>query len=172
MFCQVLLAAVFAAAVFGKARSRTAFASFTRDLPRFGLPGGSAAAPVGLGIVLAEAATVGLLFAVPLSGFLLALVMLLGFSTGIAIALRRGERVPCRCFGSSRNPVGVPHLIRNGLLAGAAIVGALIELAWSGGQPETALRLVAAILGALSGLLLTRWDDLLFALRGTRSTHS
>ncbi len=172
MFCTVLLAVVFALAAFSKVRNPTAFEGFTRSLPRFGLPQRLARAPVGFAFIGTEAATIVLLFAVPGWGFLLAAAMLLAFSAGLANALARGEQTTCRCFGSTGELISLHHLVRNGILVVVAMVGGLGCLVWPASSPVTPVQLLSAALGALSGLLITRWDDLLYVIRGSRSSHS
>ena len=46
-----------------------------------------------------------------------AIVLLLAFTTLIAIRLRQGRRPPCACFGAwSTRPIGAQDLIRNAVL--------------------------------------------------------
>jgi hypothetical protein len=111
-------------------------------------------------------------FVVPRCGFVLAACMLVGFSAAIGVALKRGEQVACRCFGSSGPGVGPEHIVRNGILVGVAVVGALNGLAWPASSPESAVQILLAAIGAFLGILITRWDDLLFIARGLRSSHS
>jgi hypothetical protein len=50
-----------------------------------------------------------------------ALLLLLGFSVAIGLAMRRGERPDCGCFGSSSSsPIGPGTLARNAALAALA----------------------------------------------------
>lgn len=49
----------------------------------------------------------------------------MAFTVAIVVALRRGRRVPCRCFGASAVPVGPGHLARNAVLLAAATAGAV-----------------------------------------------
>lgn len=56
-----------------------------------------------------------------------ALVLLTTFSVLIAVRLRAGERPACACFGQwSASPLGAHHLLRNGALAGLAVVAAVL----------------------------------------------
>jgi hypothetical protein len=51
------------------------------------------------------------------------LVLLVGFSAAIGLSLWRGRRPPCHCFGQlSTTPIGWPTLVRNGVLAGLALL--------------------------------------------------
>jgi hypothetical protein len=56
-----------------------------------------------------------------------AIVLLVGFSGLIVARLRAGERPPCACFGQwSATPIGAHHLVRNGVLAGLAVVAGVL----------------------------------------------
>jgi hypothetical protein len=85
-------------------------------------------------------------------------------AAGVAVVMRRGTRARCACFGSgSGRPLGGVHLIRNvGLLAviAAGLVGGI-----GGGfehrRPGLAGAAVAVAAGAVAGLVLTRFDDLI-----------
>ncbi len=64
-----------------------------------------------------------------------ALLILLVFSGIVAINLARGNRVRCSCFGSlSSSRLGRGALIRNGILAGGAVVIALSPFATRASQ--------------------------------------
>ncbi|MEU8004505.1 MauE/DoxX family redox-associated membrane protein [Catellatospora sp. NPDC049111] len=124
--CVVCLGVVFAVSAISKLRSRASYAAFvasTRELlPRPWPP----AAPVALTVVVAEVAIVPLLFSVPTAGLAVAAVLLLAFSAAIVLAVRRGVRTSCRCFGSSTKPLAGPHAVRSGVLAALAVTGAVL----------------------------------------------
>lgn len=128
--CRCLIAAVFVTSVVSKTRSRDAFRAFVSsidDLRPAPAPGSGAIAPV----VVAGEGSVAVLLAVPgavTAGFALSASLLLAFSAAIAAAVRRGVRTPCRCFGASVTPIGVPHLVRNLLLLAASATGGLTAL--------------------------------------------
>ncbi len=64
-----------------------------------------------------------LLIAAPVGGAIVALVLLLGFSTLVVLRLREGSVAPCRCFGSTRTrPISWIDLARNGGLAALAVL--------------------------------------------------
>jgi len=112
----VLLAGLFAWAGASKlvARGRT-----TQTFAAFGLP-----APGVLGTVLpvAELALAIGLIAVPGVAAYIALGLLAAFTTFLVRAARAGSEVGCGCFGSARaEPLGVVEVLRNGLMAGAAL---------------------------------------------------
>jgi uncharacterized membrane protein YphA (DoxX/SURF4 family) len=67
---------------------------------------------------------------------LAALVLLAAFTVAVAVKLRRGEAVPCGCFGeTSPAPVRGDSLVRNLVLCGLAVAAAV-----GGGQgPAVAL---------------------------------
>lgn len=55
-----------------------------------------------------------------------ALALLVVFSGFVALQLSHGRRPPCACFGGwSTKPLGVGHLVRNGVFAALALVAAL-----------------------------------------------
>jgi hypothetical protein len=54
-----------------------------------------------------------------------ALVLLVVFSGLLIARLREGRHPPCACFGAwSASPLGVGHLVRNGVLVALAVVAA------------------------------------------------
>ena len=56
---------------------------------------------------------------------IVALVLLVVFSTLLIMRLREGAHPPCACFGAwSARPLGPGHLVRNGLLVALAVVAA------------------------------------------------
>ncbi|MEV5742741.1 MauE/DoxX family redox-associated membrane protein [Microbispora rosea] len=123
-FCRLLTGIVFLMSAVSKLRGRAAYEEFTaatRALVR--LP----ARPVAALVVAAEIAIAPLLAWRPtvLAGFCVALGLLVAFTAVIVVALRRGRRVPCRCFGASAVPVGAGHLARNAVLIVVAAAGAV-----------------------------------------------
>jgi uncharacterized membrane protein YphA (DoxX/SURF4 family) len=125
---RLLLAAVFAVAGAAKladlAGSRSAVAGF-------GVPE-RLARPLGTLLPFAElAVAVALLPAASArAGATGALVLLLGFSAGIARSIARGESPDCHCFGQLHSePAGPRTLARNFALA---VVAAFVVLAYTG----------------------------------------
>ncbi|WP_244224336.1 MauE/DoxX family redox-associated membrane protein [Corallococcus sicarius] len=165
--CRLLLAVVFALAAGSKARSRESFKDFTRTLGSFGVPKALAGAPLAAAVVLAEALCVLLLLAAAPAGYALALMLLGGFTLGLVRAWRGAAPVSCRCFGASATPVGPGHLVRNGLLLSVGVLGALGHQA---GPAPLEAALLAGAVGGLAGVFVTRWDDLVFLLRGPQPT--
>jgi hypothetical protein len=124
--CRVLIGLVFAVSAFTKVRTITAYREFASWLASVPLPlaGHGAVPPFLAG---AEAAIV-ILVAIPatvLPGLVLAAVTLAVLTTGSAVAVARAARVTCRCFGSSRTPLALRHVLRNGFLLAGAVAGAL-----------------------------------------------
>lgn len=53
----------------------------------------------------------------------LALALLVAFTTLIAVRLAHGERPACACFGAwSAEPIGPTHLVRNGVLMALSVL--------------------------------------------------
>jgi hypothetical protein len=162
LWCQVLLATVFAVAVRGKA-SRGAFRDFvgsTGDL----LPAGIRfiRRTVALCVVVAESASVVLVL-VPdtkVLGFALVAGLSASFGVGIGRALRRGVRSPCPCFGDAYRPLGRTHLIRNGILFGFAAAGLASARIFHSQGFLLPGAVVAVAAGLLAAVLLVRLEDL------------
>ena len=163
--CRWLLGVVLVLAAAGKAWGRRPFEDFIQTLGRFGFPRAWAGPPLAATVIAAEALSALLLLAVPLAGYAATLVLLGGFTVGLARVWRGGEPVRCRCFGASDTPVGGAHLVRNGLLLAVAVVGVFSHRAGLGAPVSLGMGVLAGALGALTGLFVTRWDDLVFLLR-------
>jgi hypothetical protein len=133
----VILAAVFGVAAVAKARQPAATA---RSLADFGIPAPAVVARV---LPVAEAALAVALVAAPAPAAWAALVLLVGFSVVLAVARRHGVTTPCACLGGGAGGAGrgggglggglgggvepevatpAAELVRNGLLAAAAVV--------------------------------------------------
>jgi hypothetical protein len=157
---------VFLLAVTGKVVGTGAFTEFVhsmRDMRAVPPPLVELAARV---TVLAEATTV-LLLAIPLKiaavvGFAAAIVLTTAFSGAIARTVRSGNRASCRCFGRSSTPLGIRHLVRNGVLLVVSAVGLAASLA--GGSAGLAGALVAVLAGVFVGLIVAAFDDLALLL--------
>lgn len=116
---RLLLAIVFVLAGVIKLLDRR---GSSKALNNFGLPLGLAQP---LSILLSAAEIVVAVALVPVAsawyGACGALALLSFFAVGIGVALARGRRPDCRCFGQLHSaPVGWPTLIRDGILAAAA----------------------------------------------------
>ena len=158
--CQALLVLVFAISVVGKVRGQDAFTEFVAATRRL-LPASIGARParwIAASVAGAEAITVVSLL-LPVStilGFMLALVLLGAFTTAVLLALRRGERAPCRCFGASTHPLGPAQVVRNAVLLAAAVLGGIGTVSSPSAVPNPvgiATALLAAGVVALPVLL-------------------
>ncbi|MEV0147783.1 MULTISPECIES: MauE/DoxX family redox-associated membrane protein [unclassified Nonomuraea] len=159
--CAWLIAVVFAVTAVSKARD---LAGFARSLPDLVPVPRRLTRPLAVVVAGLEGLT-ALVVAVPLVagvsgavayGLALALLLLAAFTVAIAAALRRGRRAPCRCFGASAAPLGVRHLVRNGLLITAAALGLLLPA----GSPALAGAVVAGVAGLVGAILVAAFDDL------------
>ncbi len=144
------LAAVFAVAGTAKLRRR---ATTERTFRSLGL---RASPALALGVPLAELVLAVGLVVVPDVASLAALAVLVGFTTFVLLAIRRGAAVGCGCFGSSRvAPVGGAEVVRNAFLAVAALVATfadrpvvprpstLVAVALTGGAAAAVVAVVA-----------------------------
>ncbi|HEY2802726.1 MAG TPA: MauE/DoxX family redox-associated membrane protein [Actinomycetota bacterium] len=126
------LAVAFAWAAVSKVAS---WRSWRRALSGYGLPaGGERVAAVG--VPVAET-TVPLLILLgfPRAAGIVAIALLIAFSGAILAArARRGDRLPCGCFGGARVRDYRPMLARNALLAA---VGSVAALAGSDGTMQS-----------------------------------
>ncbi|BEL07889.1 hypothetical protein Q0Z83_060800 [Actinoplanes sichuanensis] len=158
--CRVLLGAVFVAAALGKLSSRTRMRDFTESLRQLRLMPARTVASVAVALGLTEAAVPVLLIAdgTAAAGFTVALGLLGVLTAGVAVALVRGTPAPCRCFGHRESPLSHWHLLRNGLLAGAAVIG-LTGPAGNGTDPAGVL--IAAVAGITAAVLIICLDDLI-----------
>ncbi|GAA3220844.1 MauE/DoxX family redox-associated membrane protein [Nonomuraea helvata] len=158
LFFRLSLALVFALAFVAKVRDLPAFTKATAELS--GLPA-RAARPAAVAVVAAEgsAATLMAVGGAALRwGLLLAAALLLLFSARLALALRRGRRVSCNCFGRSTQPISTLDLVRNAGLTACACAALLLEALTprQGVLPADVLALVAA----MAALFATVWLSL------------
>ncbi|MEM7321659.1 MAG: MauE/DoxX family redox-associated membrane protein [Actinomycetota bacterium] len=118
----LVLAAVFCYAAVAKLsdRQRTA-----EDFLSMGLPD-----PGRLAILvpLLELGTAACLVVAPGWGGVLAVALLVGFTTNLVLVMRSGRVATCACFGgSSAEPISVGHLIRNAGLGALGLLSALFD---------------------------------------------
>jgi hypothetical protein len=167
-------AGVFAASAAGKLRSRAAYRDFraglrgTRLVPAERLAvtaavlvaaeSASAAALVAASILTATSAGAGFPLAEAALGATAALTAVL--AAGVATVIRRGNTVPCRCFGAtSSRPLGPVHLARNACLL-ALLAAGLGCAPMDHAHPAVAGWILAVLAGLVMALLFIRWDDL------------
>lgn len=132
LICRTLVGLVFAVSAFSKLRNGNAYREFSSWLASVPVPlaRNRLLPPVLAG---AEAATV-VLVAVPataVAGLVLAVLTLAALTAGTAVAVRRGARVTCQCFGPSRTELASHHVLRNGFLLVLAVVGLTVVGAFS-----------------------------------------
>jgi len=169
--CRTLLLGVFVAALAGKIRRRSTYRDFAKWVGTLGLVPRRLTAIAAASATAAEAAAVALL-ALPSTvpvGFALAAALLAVFTAGVALAIRRGRRAPCHCFGASKTPLGAVHVVRNAVLLAVGCAGLTLSTV---GDPDPAIHLAGVLLAVTVALLallpVLRLDDLM-ALFTTRS---
>jgi hypothetical protein len=130
---RVLLGSLFAVAALAKLADK---GGARRAVEAFGVPRPFVAL-VGSAMIATEFSIAALLLAVPGSmgtryGSVLALIVLMVFSTAVLVNLARGRRLECRCFGRlSSGPLGWSAIARNGCFATLASFVALSgRFAW------------------------------------------
>jgi hypothetical protein len=84
------------------------------------------------------------------------------FTAVLRSVVRDGRAVTCRCFGASTAPIGVAHLVRNGVLLAVIGAGMIATALAAGTEAAAPERLAAIALGVLAGAAITRWDDLAY----------
>lgn len=118
------------------------------------------ALPAAFALVIGESC-LGFLFILGIEERVVALLivaLLLAFTAALALAIARGERISCGCFGSaSDEAVDSLNLYRNAMLLGAAALGAtsspLTVEGYLAGQSSLGDVLTSAAIGAQGGLL-------------------
>ncbi|MEU1665263.1 MauE/DoxX family redox-associated membrane protein [Streptomyces sparsogenes] len=169
-----LLTAVFVIAVVGKVGRAGAFSAFADSLRPLAAVSGSAVRAMALAVVAVEGA-VCLALILPytpatLAGLVAATALLAVFTVVIARSASRGTTVNCRCFGRSAAPLGWAHVVRNGLLASVAGVGAAAVATGPAGGSDSGTVAVAWCTGAVVGGLVTVVEDLVSLFRPVASS--
>lgn len=167
--CRATLVLVFLVSGTSKLR-RGEVRALAETVGGSGLVRRGAAGAVARGVVVLELLVVVLVVAVPTAraGAALAAVLLTGFLVAIALSLRTGAGLTCRCFGVRAEAVGRRHLVRNGALLAvcAGAVAAPPPL-----TPAHAPVLVcAALLAATAALVVVLLDDVIDAVHALRET--
>jgi hypothetical protein len=162
---QVAVGVVFLAAVVGKLFTGTR--GFADELRNLAVLPADLVRPAAVAVIVAEVAVLVLLV-VPgtaPAGLTLAAVLLLAFAAALSVALARGRRAACRCFGAIGGPLGPRHVVRNVLLAGVAVVG---QAAGTGAPLHPAGVAVAIGAGLFLAIACIELDSIwdLFAPRG------
>jgi hypothetical protein len=167
----IVLGVVFGVSGWSKLSAPRAFAASLRPLrlvPAHLLRPGAVAITVtelavALGFGWAFLAGTGTGSAAPTVGVMslvLAGLLLVVLTTGVALALHRGVEATCACFGATEQPLRRRHLVRNGLLVGVVLAG-LVVWALAGEEAvELGGAAVALAGGVVVALMLIRLDDL------------
>lgn len=159
---RLLIGVVFLVAFVGKVNSPVAYRAFVRSLREMNVLHAGLQPWAARGSLVVESLIIVLL-AVPMratgvAGFALSAGLLSVFAGAIGLSLRRGNRVPCRCFGASTTPLGTGHIVRNVVLVAGSLLGIVAAL-----RPGTATgagTVVAAFAGLAAGLVVTMYDDI------------
>jgi hypothetical protein len=162
--CRCAIGLVFVASIVGKVRGRESLADFVRAAGRLGSGWLTSRIPARVlagGVIAAEAAVVVLLVrpGSTWAGFALAGLLAVAFAAAVVVALRRGDRSPCNCFGASARPIGRVHLVRNAVLVAVAGLGLAAEGA-AVGPAEPAGVVAAVVAGVVVAAVVVRADDL------------
>ncbi|MEU7854281.1 MauE/DoxX family redox-associated membrane protein [Nonomuraea sp. NPDC049141] len=163
---RLLLLTMFALALVSKISSRRAWGEFVESTRAMAVVGDSQVVAVAVATAAAEGAVI-VLAAVPLRwagsvAFIIAAGLLGCLTVAVGLVVRRGKSVTCRCFGASQTPLGVPHVVRNVLLVVIALLGLAGSLV--NGPFDPFLTAIVGVFGAVLGLLVSRWDDLVSLL--------
>ncbi|MGN9919534.1 MauE/DoxX family redox-associated membrane protein [Micromonospora palomenae] len=165
--CRLLLAVVFILAAFSKISGAAAWLAFVRALHQMRQVPDAVLRPAAIATVAIEALVAVLLLvpvrAVGALGFALASCVLLVFTVVVGLAMRRGNRTPCRCFGASTSPLGLPHITRNLVLICTAALG--LTGASAAGTLEVPYALLAGASGLIVGLLITALEDIVALIK-------
>lgn len=170
--CVFLLTGVLAVSLISKLHKRTTFAAFAEALVELELTPRSWARPVAAMSIASEAIALIALWwpAGPLPGLTLTTALFAVFTVALTVAVRRGSRAGCHCFGASSSPVNRWHVLRAGLLCAAAGV-ALGGAAAGAADPLVGLQapqaLAAAVVAAVGVAALVWLDELVWLFRGT-----
>lgn len=164
LICRLALAIIFLFAAAGKTITAKRWRSFVTATAALTDTGSRTAYVLSVTTLAAELAVCSLLlttFDTPI-GPITALLLLAALSAALTRAIVRDTSQPCHCFGSTDEPVGIRHLVRNGVLAVVA------GFALHGSTVPTTLSLPDLLAAALPGMALTAvvtyWDELADAI--------
>jgi len=159
---------VFAVAFVAKVRTAAAFDDFAASLSQFDIRSILGQQLVAVLVLLLEVlACAGLLTLAhhPLARFVLPVLLLLGFSVGVALSARGGQLTACHCFGTSTELPTSAHLALNCSLAALGCLAAV-----TGGSAGSAGDTVLGVgLGVITGMLFAASADLYVALSAGRA---
>lgn len=161
IFSRCLLAIVFAYSAVAKLRSGGSFRGFMAWLGDLPVPVASRQAGTLAGGLAGAEVLIVVLAVLPwtvLAGFALAAATLAVFIAGTCLAISRGTKATCNCFGTRGAPLGPTHVVRDTILLVVAIVGAVASDAHGAHPAGTVLSVATAAVLAVPVVFL---DDLL-----------
>ncbi|GAA1892017.1 MauE/DoxX family redox-associated membrane protein [Asanoa iriomotensis] len=183
---QALLGTVFAVSAVAKLRDGTAFRRFAEQVLALRIHNRAALVwahrAVTLGTLSGELAVAVLLLApvvVPTlprwsvgAGYTLAVVLLLAFTAALWLAVRRGVRAGCGCFGRAETPAGMWQVGRNAVLVAIAAIGLLTGSVNSVATPRAGADVVVdVVIGVALAIVVMSLHELTSLFRpGTRSS--
>ena len=165
LLIRLALALVFACAGVAKLLDRKGFGT---TLIAFKTPA-VAVRPLSVAVPLVELAIAGLLIpkATAVAGAIAAAALLIVFSAAVGLALRRGDKPDCNCFGQAHSaPIGPSTLARNALLAALAVLVAAAGPGMGLGEVEVSATLVFAVVISIAMLALAAFTWQLFQQNG------
>lgn len=158
---RCLLALVFACSAAAKLRSGGAFREFQAWLEELPIQVARRHARVVAGAMAGAEVLIVVLVVLPwtaLAGFVLASAALAAFIAGTCLAIARGTRAACNCFGTRGAPLARHHVARDAVLLAVAIVGAVASDAHGAHAAGIAVSAAAA---AFLAVLIVFLDDVL-----------
>lgn len=145
LFARWFVGLTFAWSSLAKLRS---FASFQAAVSDFGLLPTRRIRLVATAVVTIEAVIAAAMLTRGLvlgAGFVVAIALLVGLTTAIAMVLRRKARVACNCFGASDRVLTRYDIARNLVIAAVCVVGVVCSHAIAAPvEPLAAVGLVGA----------------------------
>ncbi|WP_397540887.1 MauE/DoxX family redox-associated membrane protein [Salinispora vitiensis] len=163
--CRLSLAGVLLLASFAKARtlseSRYMVAVVLKDVLRFQ---SQYLARSGIFLVIVAEGGSGILLVIPGPlipfGYLAAIVML-GIFTGLAVvSVRKGDKIPCACFGGNVTALSLRHVSRNTSLLALGIAGLLMHFQLAYQSLALAGIVISVGVACLITLLAVHFDDI------------
>lgn len=164
MTIRCLLALVLAVAAIGKVWNRSELDDFGRTL-RLGLRLPKARLVAGAWVVVEGLTALGLALPLTVEYAAIAAALVFGCLTaGTAVLVAQRRQFTCNCFGAGHSPLSWRTVLRNGALAGAALL--LVAGLRSPAAATSAPVVLAAVLSVLVGALLVGQARPLRALFG------
>lgn len=151
IFCQSVIALVFALSGIGKAKDVAAFQEAIDDfklLPQKWSKSVAWLFLIGEFVVVVSMVLVANLLPI---GFLLATLLLITFSSALTIALWRKQKIVCNCFGQTEKRISGYDVIRNVIFILCALLG--FFLSWILNSPSENLDFVSVIWVGLIGAI-------------------